>query len=231
VLRADSAFDLVLMDMQMPVLDGVSATRRIRGELGLRTLPVIAMTANALEQDRQRCEEAGMDDFLSKPIQTGRLFATLARWIARAHAAPAAAPAAAAAATADPDALPQVEGLDTHVGLQYMAGRPRLYLAMLDRFVGSHADSGARIRQSLAQGDDEGAVRTAHTLKGLAGTLGAIRLQELARTLETAMEQRQSREVQAALIPLEAELQRLVTALRRPRGQAVAHGQREEVPA
>jgi two-component system sensor histidine kinase/response regulator len=201
-------FDLVLMDMQMPVLDGVEATRRIRGELGLRELPVIAMTANAMEQDRRRCEAAGMDGFLSKPIQPDRLLATLEFWMGtRADApAPAAAPAEGAAARL------AIDGLDTALGLQYAMRKETLYLALLKRFAETQADAVTRIRAARALGDAATAERVAHTLKGLAGMIGATEVQALAERAEEALHGGTPPE--AALAALEERLSRLARALR-----------------
>ena len=185
------AYDLVLMDMQMPVMDGIEATRDLRTDPRLARLPVVAMTANALQSDRQRCLDAGMNDHLAKPIVPENLWNTLQRWIAPVGSATAQAPATAhnAAAPAAPDDtdLPDVPGLDLAQGLRNMMGRRALLADTLRRFLGGHEAAPARICDALARGDHALALREAHTLRGLAGTVGATHIQEHAARLEEAL--------------------------------------------
>ncbi len=180
-------YDLVLMDMQMPVLDGLSATRLMRQNPQLATLPIVAMTANAMQHDREACLQAGMNDHVAKPIEPDVLFQSLLRWIP-ARAQPA-APAAASPATNDDSAvqLPRIEGLDTQAGLRRMMGKPALYLSMLGKFAASQRETPAQIRAALAQQDYAGAQRLAHTLKGLAGNIAAEPVRQSAAALDAAL--------------------------------------------
>ncbi|MET3130912.1 two-component system sensor histidine kinase/response regulator [Oxalobacteraceae bacterium GrIS 1.11] len=184
-------YDLVLMDMQMPVMDGISATVAMRRMTELAALPIVAMTANAMQGDRERCLAAGMRDFISKPIEPDALWAVLMRWIA---------PRAAAPERPFPAAI---AGLDMERGLRRVLGKKELYLTMLDTFLRGQRDIVAAIGQALEEADWAGAERLAHTHKGLAGNLCAAALERAAAALERALRQRRGR---AELDPLLAAL-------------------------
>jgi two-component system sensor histidine kinase/response regulator len=190
------SYDLVFMDMQMPVMDGVTATHEIRKHERLELLPIVAMTANAMEQDRRKCMEAGMNDFLVKPIDPQEMTAILARWVRprRAPALTAVAlplrPVAPQPAGAGADGLPQgIAGLDTVLGLSRMMGKKTLYLAMLRRYVDGQKKVVADIRQALACGDAATAERLAHTTKAVSANVGATLVQERAAEVEAALRQ------------------------------------------
>jgi PAS domain S-box-containing protein len=172
-------FDGVLMDCQMPVLDGYSATRALRERERLRDLPVIAMTANAMVGDRDKVLEAGMNDHIAKPIKVDDLFATLARWVHPAE--PSALP---------PDsisgALDVLPGIDVDAGLAGVMGNQRLYRRLLGMFRDRERDFAARFRAACASGDRAAAARLAHDLKSVSGTLGVHALQRAAAVLEHA---------------------------------------------
>ncbi|MBK9347385.1 MAG: response regulator [Burkholderiales bacterium] len=208
-------FDVVLMDMQMPVMDGVTATQEIRKFAHLADLPIIAMTANAMATDRERCRAAGMQDFVSKPIEPQELWDALRKWTpALPGAAPAdGAPAAPPADTAS--ALPTgIAGLEVATGLRRALGRAALYGSLVRRFVAGQKDSVAAIHAALDAGDAASAERLAHTAKAVAGTIGADRVQALAATLEQTIREAKPRaQVDAALQGLQAELAPLLAAL------------------
>jgi two-component system sensor histidine kinase/response regulator len=211
-------WDLVFMDMHMPVMDGVTATQRIRQMPRFDLLPIVAMTANAMEHDRRRCLEAGMSDFLTKPIEPDQMWNILLRWV-RPHAlmqgcptAPAPRPAVAT------DGLPQgIEGLDTALGLSRMMGKKPLYLAMLRRYVVGQQDVMAAIRQTIAAGDFATAERHAHTTKAVSGNVGAVTVQERAARLEMALRERREKgetgEAGSGLEPLVAALDAAMSPL------------------
>ena len=194
-----AAYDIVLMDMQMPEMDGVEATRALRAIPALDALPVVAMTANAMQADRELCIQAGMVDFVTKPIEPDDLWRALLRWIPTRQAAlqesvtaTAAAVAdeviAPAASDADADGFPQaIPGLDMVAGLRRVLGKQPRYLAMLRGFVANQSNAAQQITALIAAGDRAGAERGAHTLKGLAGNIGADALQFLAGELEHAL--------------------------------------------
>jgi len=181
-----NAYDLVLMDMQMPVMDGVTATEQIRKHARLARMPIVAMTANAMQRDRERCLAAGMQDFLTKPIDPQLLEDTVIKWLRRdAVAAPAPASEQAQVLASDWLHLP---GVDVAGGLRRMMGRKPLYLEMLQRFVRGQRDCASRIRDALTRRDLETAVREAHTCKGLCATLGAVEAARLAAELEQQLQ-------------------------------------------
>jgi CheY-like chemotaxis protein len=215
----ESSYDAVLMDMQMPVMDGLEATREIRRMPGLGALPVIAMTANAMASDRERCLEAGMNDHVAKPIDPKQLWETLLAWIK--PRLPQPLPGLRAARVPDqplPPALAEVPGLDVRTALDRLLGKTAVYVGLLRRFVVSQAAADARIAASISGGDFGEAHRLVHTLKGLAATIGAASLRDVAARLETAIETRQptlaletlrvetSLRLQALLAPLTAAL-------------------------
>lgn len=200
LLDSGSTFDLVLMDVQMPVLDGFGATAAIRARPALKALPVIAMTANAMAEDRQRCLDAGMNDFVAKPIDADQLWRALLRWTPRraeasgeglavAGVAGTAAAGAGEPATGVPGlVLPwPVNGLDTVTGLHRCLGKPDFYRSLLQQFVDRQAHIGYQIEQALGAAQWERARRLTHTLKGVAGTLGALQLQVMAEAMEQAI--------------------------------------------
>ena len=212
------AYDIVLMDMQMPVLDGISATRMLRQDARHDALPILAMTANAMQADRQRCLDAGMQDFVAKPIEPDALWLALAAWIRPRPGlgGPAAPPAAAAPETDGPVLAEAVPGLDTALGLRRVLGKKPVYLALLRKFVAGQQGSVAAMRAALDQGDPALAERLAHTLKGVAGNIGAGPLQSGADALEQALRARAAPAQTAALLDaLAAPLDALLTGLAR----------------
>jgi two-component system sensor histidine kinase/response regulator len=190
--RGGGYFDLVLMDMQMPVLDGIAATRRLRAEPQFAQLPIIAMTANAMPADRERCLEAGMDDHLGKPLDPDHLWRTLAHWL-RVDAPPESPEANEPPAWALP-------GVDLASGLRRVLGKPELYQRLLLKFAASQKNFTAQLRLALNQGEGETAERLAHSLKGLAGNLGAVDLQTQVALLENALKDHHASDELAPLI-------------------------------
>ncbi|MFZ9363383.1 MAG: response regulator [Arenimonas sp.] len=214
MLRLKS-YDAVLMDIQMPVMDGLTATREIRKTPGLLSLPIIAMTANAMPQDRVRCIEAGMTDYLSKPIDPDLLWKTLHQWLVPDAELPVDAALQPRLHVAE-DAFPdwRIDGLDTATGLRLMGGEPKLYMGMLRKFASNKADVAARIRDAMLAGDPGTAERLAHTLKGLCGSIGAVALQQQAALVETAIHTgKDSGMLKNAIDDLEGDIADLTTAL------------------
>ncbi|MDD5175159.1 MAG: response regulator [Sterolibacterium sp.] len=225
---AGADYDGVLMDCQMPVMDGFDATRRIRADGRFAALPVIAMTANAMAGDREKCLECGMNDHIAKPIDVGQMFSTLVRWVK---------PGVAAADTVGDNQAPQamevprVEGLDTAEALARVDGDANLFHKMLKWFRKSQADAVDDIRAAFDADDRDTAVRLAHTLKGLSGNLGATRLFNAARQLESALRLEGSKMPQAHLDTVDELLAALLAEIDRVMPCATAEeAPRENVP-
>ena len=192
-------FDLVLMDCQMPVMDGYQATKAIRKRPELANLPVVAMTANAMAGDRDMCLRAGMNDHIAKPIEVNVLYQTLLKYLGSSSGISAAIRAEASTQLTSSSAQGEVSNgadqtvllkwpehpeLDIDRGLQLVQHSTRLYQRIFDRFVSSQRNVVEQVRKAIAANQVEDAVRIAHTLKGLAGNLSSAKLVELARLLE-----------------------------------------------
>jgi signal transduction histidine kinase/DNA-binding response OmpR family regulator/HPt (histidine-containing phosphotransfer) domain-containing protein len=178
-------YHLVLMDLQMPEMDGYQATARIRTEPRLAQLPIIAMTAHATTEERQRCLDAGMNDHVAKPIDPVLLFAALGRYYQ-----PVFDPATGGAApAADGEAIPAVEGLEINDALARIGGNRALYRKLLRQFL-TQASIPVEIGRALAAGDWAAAERLAHTVHGVAANLGARSVQARAADLEQALRER-----------------------------------------
>jgi two-component system sensor histidine kinase/response regulator len=214
-----ASYDLVLMDLQMPVMDGLEATRRIRAIPGYERLPILAMTANAMAGDRERSIEAGMNDHVTKPIDPDQLFDALRRWLpdSAAHFGikrVAASGAALVPSLSPTDPLTTIPGLDVADGVRRVMGKRDVYTGLLRAFVSGQAGAPAEIRASLSANRRSEAERTAHTLKGLAGTIGAAELSRHAGHVEAAIRGAASPgEVEALLDVLQPALDALVAKL------------------
>ena len=167
-------YDLVLMDMQMPEMDGVEAARRLRQDARWSKLPVIAVTANAMHQDRQTCLAAGMNDFLAKPIEPRNLWTILVRWL-KPRLAKVARPALLATPTFQDVELPShLEGIDLKRGLALVPGGKGKYLQMLHSFLANYGDAAQKLEVLCARKELSTAERLAHSVKSVAATVGAV---------------------------------------------------------
>jgi signal transduction histidine kinase/CheY-like chemotaxis protein len=202
-------YDAVLMDCQMPLMDGFEATQRIRTDARFRELPIIAMTASVLTSDRERCIDAGMNDFVAKPIDVNELFSTLMRWLKRS----ADGAAASTAKASQEDAPIRIPGVDVEKALKRVGGSIKLYKKLLSRFRETQIDVVHRIKEAIGRAETETAMREAHTLKGLAGSVGATGLAECARTVEDLLKTKETAGLDQALASLEKSLSDFVASL------------------
>jgi two-component system, sensor histidine kinase and response regulator len=189
---AHTPYDLILMDLQMPVLDGLAATRLIRQLPGYAERPILAMTANAFSEDREACTQAGMNGYMTKPVAPAQLFALIAQCLPH-HAAGNTTKAAASTAgllhplTDLGKKIAAIPGLDIAHGLGSLHGNVQAYLHLLRQFSARHRNDMTRLNALLATGSSAEARRIAHGLKGAAGTLGLTHLHAATKDLEAAL--------------------------------------------
>lgn len=184
-LLAKQDFDGVLMDCQMPVMDGYEATRKLRVQERFKELPVLAMTANAMAGDREKVLDAGMNDHIAKPINVQKMFSIMARWITPSEPIGETA-VIGTDATDSEEKIPALPGINVTAGLATTQGKRKLYQKLLIKFRDSEADFIEQFREAQTSDDPEAATRCAHTLKGVAGNIGATDVQEAAGELESA---------------------------------------------
>lgn len=180
-------YDLILMDMQMPGMGGLDASRAIRALPDWQGRPILAMTANAFDDDRLACIAAGMNDFIAKPVEPDKLYDILQKWLPEHPATPQVRPAAGAQVPVSAERLltrlAETPGIDLQRGLRMLSNRTDKYLELLHKQGSITAESLVAIRNSLAVGDRIAAERTVHSLKGAVGSLGLVGLFEAATTL------------------------------------------------
>ncbi len=190
-------FALVFMDLQMPEMDGYSATREIRKDKRHDKMPILAMTAHAMIEEHERCLQAGMNDHIAKPLDVNKLYTTMAQWLPDVGGAVVARPKPQTGPQTRADAgtvskteefpIPPLPGFNTEEALHRVGGNRKLYLKLLRQFYAKHAADDKELLNNLNAGEYENAERVAHTLKGLAGNLGATKLQNQAARIELAL--------------------------------------------
>ncbi|MEI6987192.1 MAG: response regulator, partial [Rhodospirillaceae bacterium] len=210
-------FDMVLMDIQMPVMDGLTATRFIRADARFRALPIIAMTAHAMSGDREKSLNAGMNDHITKPINPSTLTETLIRWMPHRRAEranpPTPEPTSQPPAPPQPTVLPdQLPPFDLEPALARTNGKPKLLRKMLVGFAAKYANAGAELWKHLAEGRIEEAERLAHSLKGIAATLEAKDLAAAAAFLEHAFRAGHTENLAPLIKAVERELAPAIAA-------------------
>ncbi len=184
-----SQYDCVFMDIQMPEMDGYEATRHIRKDERFASLPIVAMTANAMQGDREKCIDAGMNDHVAKPINPKELSHALIKWV------PAREGIGQGTASLpekpqpiqEQEALPELPGIDVEGGLERVNGNGKLYRKLLADFYKNNIDTRQEIEKALETGDTKLAERLVHTVKGVSATIGADELAEVSQPLETEL--------------------------------------------
>ncbi|WP_227657396.1 PocR ligand-binding domain-containing protein [Candidatus Magnetaquicoccus inordinatus] len=215
MLQQDGPFDGILMDCQMPIMDGYTASTQIRGLPEFTALPIIAMTANTMAGDREKVLDAGMVDHIAKPLNVAEMFATLARWIKPAAGKmPESNPQPSPAVVTHNTLLPELPDVDVKAGLATSMNNFPLYKRLLRRFAATQNDFVSAFHAARQQADHDTMIRLAHTLKGTAGNIGAHLLQEAAAALEMGCMQKCDEASLASLLSAtEVLLQRLLSAL------------------
>jgi len=205
IFAPGSSYDAVFMDVQMPVMDGLEATRRIRADRAFDSLPIIAMTASAMTSDRDLCLQAGMNDQVTKPIDVPELFATLRRWVRGGAPAAAETPLQVAG-----DHLP---GIDLKGAIERL-GSPALVRKFLNSFRKENLETMQHLYDAMARGDDQLARRIVHTVKGVGGNLGTMDLCNASMALEAAIKVADADHLRSSLAGFELELCRVLDTIR-----------------
>ncbi|MFT5098671.1 MAG: PAS domain S-box-containing protein [Planctomycetaceae bacterium] len=211
-LLETNKYDCVLMDIQMPVMDGYTATARIRADARFKDLPVLAMTANATVEDQEQSLGAGMNAHLTKPIDPGALYSALLTWIPHGERS---LPDQLVDDDRRPEQaeLPKIPGMDTQAGLDRIGGSIKAYRKLLQKFTDNQANAIKEIHSTREAGDNEAAVRLAHTLKGVGGSIGAVELQRLGAEVEKILKDSPKADIDLLLAETSTELGRVIQAI------------------
>ncbi len=214
-----SEFDLILMDVQMPVMDGLEATRCIRKDPRFSNLPIVAMTAQAMTGDREKCIEVGMDDYITKPIDIKELFSTLVKWIKPKDRKITDGDSAQKIflvneVSGKDDQLTTLSGVDIETGLIRVGGNMKLYKKLLINFRDDYSNSFQEIKSAIENNNLKDAERYAHTVKGVAGNIGINNLQKTAADLETGIRKRETNRYGIMLKKYSKELSKALTTLK-----------------
>ncbi|HJN15327.1 MAG TPA: response regulator, partial [Armatimonadota bacterium] len=207
-------YDAVLMDIQMPRMDGYEATERIRSDERHADLPIIAMTAHAMAGDREKVLAAGMNDHVAKPFAPEELFATLSRWVSVVPGDPSRDRAKEDHPAQAAQEYPTLPGINVAAGLAHTGDEWGFYVSVLAKAVAGHRDDAAEIEAAMARSDWQSAERLAHTLKGVAGMIGAEGLQAAATLAEAAAGREDRQACETYLVALRGEFERVLDAAR-----------------
>ena len=204
-------FDCVLMDVQMPEMDGYAAARAIRLQEKFRQLPVIAMTAGAMSGDREKALQAGMNDYVTKPIDPQKLFRKLLQWTHTDRSASSLSEASEKQSQAI-QKLPQIPGMDVEAGLERIGGNIAMLIKVMKKFCLNHADATDKIKKALETGQNDEARILVHNLAGVAGNLGVKAIENQARAIEASIVNGQIELAHEILRQLKTELNQFIAA-------------------
>ncbi|MFC1650882.1 PAS domain S-box protein [Candidatus Latescibacterota bacterium] len=205
-------YDVVLMDVQMPVMDGYTATRKIRSDSKYDRLPVIAMTANAMAGDKEKSLDAGMDDHISKPIDPNNLFSTLEKWIKTPSTGKRTGVVVKKTEKAEEIVIPEMVGIDVEAGIKRVGGNRKLYRDLLLKFRTNYTETVDNIQSAMDKGDIELAQRLAHTVKGVSGNISADDLHKKATALDADLKKGGTDKFESLLSAFDATLKSLFSA-------------------
>ncbi|MFC1798530.1 response regulator [Thermodesulfobacteriota bacterium] len=228
---AKESFDAVLMDIQMPVMDGFEATRVIRKQEKTKDLPVIAMTASAMTQDKEDAMAAGMNDHVSKPINVKELISALTKWIEpgeRKIPEPVAKEPIPDKEVEEAQPLTELPGINLESGLKRMGGNETFYKKILNKFYNDYEKSTEQIKDALVEEDQELSRRLAHTVKGVSGNIGAKELYTAAAELEEAIKSERFDETDGLLNTFDSSLTTVLSSLK---GYLNVEPQKEAAPS
>ena len=189
-----SKYDIVFMDLQMPVMDGYTATQTIREMKEYDKVPIVAMTADAMMGIKEKCFEAGMQDFVTKPIDPDEVFGALVKWVKPGEREIVANVVDTSVTSTEEIEIPSFINIDIEDGLRRVGGNKKLYISLLEKFHSKNQGAVNEIKDAVHQGDQEKAVRLAHTIKGVAGNLGAVKLNKASAYVEAELKKNNIRQ-------------------------------------
>ncbi len=224
---AQDHFDCILMDLQMPVMDGLSATREIRKNPEYADVPIIALTANVMAGEQEEILNAGMNDHVGKPINLEQLVATLARWV-KASAVSNNLVAHSVPQSSSSRTMPVLPGVSVMESVRRIGGKLDVYYLVLEQFRRSEANTMSGIQEALSNMDFDVAARLAHTLRGILATIGADALAELVGKLESRVKGHSIDGIDAMIAQINQELIALLTNIDVALGSAEADIRRSQ---
>lgn len=208
-----TAYHAILMDIQMPVMDGFQATQSIRNSLEMKDIPIIAMTAHALKEDQEKCLEAGMNDYVTKPVNLDQILNVLTRWVPQINDGNETDEDGEPDKDAGSEGAVVLPGIDIESGIRRLKGNKELYYQLLKKFSINYAKTAEDIRILVGKGDLEKATHLAHAVKGLSGNLSATKLSAAAKGLEMALEENHPEKIESFLKKFESAIQQVFVSV------------------